>query len=118
MNAIEYLKEKKRMLDSLGRVNDSCIGVNCEECPFSFRNNGKKLLCGGFELEHLEEAVTIVQKWSQEHPRKTILQDLLEKYPSTIIDEVNEIPTMCPHQLGYEYTCDDNCIDCWNRPLE
>ena len=29
-----------------------------------------------------EETLAIVEKWSKEHPRKTFLSDLLEKYPN------------------------------------
>ena len=117
MEAIKYLKEKKRMMNSLGGLNGKCIGVNCDECPLGSKNNGRNLHCNSFEGEYPEEAVAIVEKWAEEHPQKTILMDFLEKYPKALIDEVNKIPSMCPNHLGYEYECCINCIDCWNRPL-
>lgn len=120
MNAIKYFKEKRRMLNSLGRIRGGCIGINCENCPFSLNNNGKGLTCIDFELEYPEEAVAIVEKWSQEHPRKTMLQDFLEKYPNALLDE-DEVPVTCCHNLGFTQPKDCYkiyCKKCWNRLLE
>jgi len=62
-----------------------------------------------------------VQQWSEEHPEKTMLQDLLEKYPNTPMKLDDNAPMICPHHLGYperEGDCENDCLDCWNRPLE
>ena len=120
MDAIKYFEEKKRMLDSLGRVNYRCTGVDCDECPLGYTNNGKKVSCGGLELEYPEEAVAIVEKWVEEHPQKTILMDFLEKFPKAELGEDGVPYYCCPSELGYEHEkhCRDcECIDCWNRPI-
>ena len=64
-----YKKELLRMWDSLrteyvGR--DSCIGVKCEECPL--QENGKN--CNG--IKSAFETIATVEKWSKEHPEKSI----------------------------------------------
>lgn len=120
MDAVKYFKEKRRMLNSLGRIDGTCMGVNCSRCPLSGENNGTKLACRYFEAEYPEEAIAIVEKWAAEHPQKTIFQDFLEKYPNAPLDEIDGTPIICPYRLGYEEKkgCTDSCIDCWNRPIE
>lgn len=75
--------------------------------------------------ERPEEAVKIVEKWSEEHPRKTLLQDFLEKYPNAKI-ESDGTPGFCPNALGYrdiEICLDDDpnttcCDKCWGRCID
>ena len=123
MDAVKYFDEKKRMLDSLGRTEGKCDGVECSDCPFSHKNNGMELYCEVLEVLYTERAVEIVEKWSQEHPRKTMLQDFLEKYPKAKLKENGTPYRICPDTLGYckGIYCEINkldCVACWNRPLE
>lgn len=123
MDAVKYFEEKKRMLDSLGRISGGCIGVKCSNCPLNSNNNRSKLSCKELETLYPEEVVVIVEKWSQEHPRKTMLQDFLEKYPKAKLCENDSPYCTCPENLGYceETYCETNkldCVACWNRPLE
>lgn len=122
MDAVKYFKERKRMLNSLGRESGACTGVMCSNCPFDDTNNGKNLDCTDFEAEYPEEAIAIVEKWAAEHPQKTIFQDFLEKYPNASLTSYGT-PHICPCELGYEEKkpeiCSSRrCIDCWNRPIE
>lgn len=57
MDAIKFLKEKKRMCDSY---------INCDGCGF-----GKVPKCNHTEDDNPKKAVAIVEKWSKEHPIKT-----------------------------------------------
>lgn len=112
MDAVKYFEEKRRMLNSLGRTGRACDGVKCAECPFCTQNSG----CIMTELESLE----IVEKWSLEHPQKTILQDFFEKFPKADMGAVID-NLFCPKFCGYEIACTEDCDkseDCWNRPLE
>ena len=121
MTALEYLKEKNRMTKK--------CRICCADCPLSSENNTTGFACSDFQGVHPEIAVSIVEKWSKEHPRKTILQDFLEKYPKALIED-GAFPAACPFQLGYETksekdinaycesTARDSCRRCWNRPLE
>lgn len=119
MDAKEYLKELVRMFDSLRedryKGEPSCTGVACEKCPFY---KSKIIGC----REFFPESVDIVEKWSKEHPAKTMLTDFLEKYPNARLDG-NGVPRFCPKDLGYEkdgkaHCRNLHCVDCWNRPLE
>lgn len=118
MDAVKYFKEKRRMLNAIG----GCITSSCRDCPIGRDNNGIGVRCTVLQIEYPEEAVAIVEKWSQEHTRKTMLSDLLEKYPKTSLEK-NGTPNFCPDDLGYceEIYCDIqelDCGKCWNRPLE
>ena len=123
MDAVKYFKEKRRMLNSLGRKFQRCGGVLCSDCPFSNINNGKGLSCSDFEAEYPEEVVAMVEKWAAEHPQKTMLQDFLERYPNAPLDKIGT-PFICPYEIGYEEQCldrncnDIGCVKCWNRPIE
>ena len=113
MDAVKFLKEQERLCDS--------NGGNCEDCPL------EQQPCLGLNVE-AEELVSIVEKWSAEHPVKTRLMDFSEKYPKAI-DEDGLPVIWYPISLGY---CDyDRCGDCphgdmsqdqrkqcWNLPLE
>lgn len=117
MTALGYFKTKARMAKN--------CGLDCKECWLSSGNNGEGCTCYLFERDHPEKAIDIVQKWAQEHPRKTFLQDFLEKYPKARLNEKGYPDDICPTELGYlgeNFECkgifDTNCAACWNQPLE
>lgn len=119
MTALEYFREKARMtkLDSIG----TC-GISCADCPLSRDNNEKRVSCSELEILHTEKSIAIVQKWSEEHLRKMILQDFLEKYPDAPLADKG-YPQLCIYALGYKgEDCGEilntKCKACWNRPLE
>lgn len=117
MTAVEYLREKTRMTKN---ENGNC-GIYCEDCPLSRRNNSTEERCSALEGKYPERTVAIVQKWAKEHPRKTMLADLLEKYPNVPMDATGTPDSICPCNLGYEgrWNCGEaECNECWNRPLE
>lgn len=108
-----YLVEKKRMLNSLGRAGGSCNGVKCNMCPLSSSVNGYNITCSNFEGEHPLEATEIVRKWAEEHPRKTRKDILHEAFPKATIDK------NCVKKLGLcsEDDCRNiggDCFKCWN----
>lgn len=92
MTALEYFKEKNRMTKK--------CSIDCSDCPLSSEKNPTGFACGGLQRKYPEIAVDIVEKWSKEHPRKTFLQDLLEKYPKAELIH-NKFPEICPYSLGY-----------------
>lgn len=117
-----YLKEKARITKS--SYSDSCT-INCRDCPLSSDNNIHGYTCSCFEKMHPKEAISIVQKWSDEHPLlkpKTMLEDFLEKFPNARLLS-DGTPDVCCARLGYGVrTCmmidGENCRECWNRPLD
>lgn len=113
MDAVMYLKEKARMIGA--NKKQSCNGL-CTECPLKKGNDGTKANCTEVEIVYPEKAVEIVEKWSNEHPRKTYLMDFLEKYPNAELNE-DGIPKSCAEYLGYKVSCRD-CKECWNTHME
>lgn len=113
MDAVKFLEEWERM----------CDVTECTQC-------GAKYYClysdvstpykmGGAH----NDFVKTVCDWSESHPRKTRLQDFLEKYPNATLNyDVTPIGVCCS-LLGYCDVCrcaytDKNCRECWNEPLE
>ena len=103
----EFCKKYMRMCKSY---------ENCEGCP----RNGKGCLELDMDMDAFEELENDVERWAEEHPQKTRLQDLLEKYPSAKLNR-SGYPTFCCQALGY---CDkclhgcNGCEVCWNMPVE
>lgn len=52
-------------------TNTGVCKIKCANCPLSEKNNGKGRLCVDYEMHHPEEAIEIVQKWSNENPQKS-----------------------------------------------
>lgn len=118
-----YLAEKLRMTKRTRR--EGCK-IKCSECPLFSQNNGtsERMRCITFEMYHPEKAIAIVQKWSDEHPQKTYLSELLKNYPNAPLED-SGTPYFCPYRLGLmsKYVCrkgrkDRNCVKCWNQPIE
>lgn len=119
MTALEYLKEKARMADN-------CT-TRCIDCPLGCSANETDTFSMCLERKHPEQSIAIVKKWSDEHPRKTILQDFREKYPHAEMHDGYPI-SICPYNLGYLKSRSAECIRlggctrqgykvCWSQPL-
>lgn len=62
--------------------------------------------------------ISMVQKWSDEHPLKTYAQDFFEKFPNALKDHEG-VPNACLVDIyGSSFDeCYGCCIDCWNKPM-
>lgn len=115
-----YFAEKARMTkkNKLGRCK-----LYCGECLLNNKNNGtsENLLCGAFEAIYPEKAISIIQKWSDEHPQRTYLSELLRIFPNTPLGDDGTPETICPHHLGLkdieDCEIDPNCVECWGQPI-
>lgn len=108
MDTLKFLEEFNRMCNHY--VKNYCKGCPRAESPD----------CGVDKMNKEERAKLIsdVEKWSKEHPQRTRLQDLLEKFPKVEIDKEG-LPFFCCARLGYVCTCaKSTCKDCWNMPVE
>lgn len=63
-----YFNEKLRMTK---RSANGLCKLDCSNCPLCSINNNKGQSCTAFEMFYPEKAIEIVQRWSDEHPRKT-----------------------------------------------
>ena len=114
MDAVEYLKQKKRM-------TNNCT-IACNICPLAIENNNGNLVCANRDTISLEEAVATVENWAKEHPVKTYKSVFLEKFPDAKIEK-NGVPYPCiiyffgekvrPRACG---NC--SCTYCWDREVE
>ena len=118
MDALEFLKEERRMCDSFNAM--------CVKCPLG--DTGCCVIVGDTDRE-LENEVTAVEQWSKEHPRKTRQSVFLEQWPETRIGDdgvlqINPCSISASHRnaLGNCATMGRECHDCrrefWMQEVE
>lgn len=124
MDAVEFLKERKRMCELNYDRETEC--KSCEAFqPNDERHKCKALMIKDFKLttnDDFKQAVEFVESWSKKHPKKTRFQDFIERYPNAKVDK-SFFEAVCCERLGYVDKCPFNydagaCKDCWNEPLE
>ena len=87
MDALEFLKERKRLCASY---------KSCEGCPF---DDSKCSINALLYDDEYNRSVAIVEQWSKEHPRKTRQSVFLEQYPEAEID-ANGVVKFCPMPIS------------------
>lgn len=119
-----YFNEKQRMT----KKHKLYAGIykcelDCSDCPLSSLNNDAtdRMTCSEFEMLYPEQAISVVQRWSNAHPPKTYLTELLKNYPNISLED-NGTPNFCPYRLRLmsidDCRKDHNCVECWNQPIE
>lgn len=116
-----YLAEKQRMTE---QQKDGVCKLECVDCPLGIENNGMNIPCTYVEVLYPEKATAIIQKWSDEHPQRTYLSELLEHFPNAPLHATGIPKDICPFHLGL-MSKDDcrndrnrNCVNCWNQTIE
>ena len=112
MEALEFLKERKRMCRSFG---GSCTGCPCEKV--------RCVINAHVSDDDYKRIVAMVEEWSAAHPRKTRQSVFLEQYPEA--DLSTGTVNVCPNIL-YSGKCDcdryQNCLSCkrefWSQEVE
>ena len=107
MDAIEFLKKLKRMCD---KNRASCHG-SCYACEIFVKKAEKAIGCSSFIKEYPEEAVTIIEKWSAEHPAKTRQSEFLKLHPNAKLMNTG-ILKCCPAYIDKKYKCSVSCDEC------
>lgn len=110
-----YLKEKRKM-------TTNCTMV-CSHCPFYLTNINKSISCKMFEFEYPAEAISAVQKWSDEHPTPTNKEKFIEVMKNVFGIELNITSDGVPLYLNYadklrENLPFDECEKWWNEPYK
>ena len=115
---IDFFSELKRLC-SLRRTCGA-IAHN-EQCPL---HGFCEITYSKIYAEDAIKAVENLQKWSDEHPKKTYAQDFLEKFPEAQRGS-DGTPFVCRKTIYGEVPpkdkrCDrrEACKNCWNEPME
>ena len=114
MDALEFLKERKRLCTS-------CEG--CDGCPLEGTHC---VLSYVTPDEDYKRIIATVERWSKEHPRKTRQSVFLEQWPDAKVF-VDGVIDLCPQELNSHYPCQSTdykmrCQTCrrefWMREVE
>lgn len=120
MDAVEFLKERKRLCEVYFEK------AECKECPLGNMGCWTVDFCAD---DSCEKVIAIVEKWSKEHPRKTRQSVFLEQYPEVDIDE-RGVMQLCPKAISAAHRGNNGecknpeklCIDCrhefWMQEVE
>ena len=118
MDALEFLRERRRMCKSFGTSCDGCPLQGHPCTSISSMNDG-----------YLERLLVEVEKWSKENPRKTRQSVFLKQYPKAQIDD-NGVLSVCPAGISPSHRKDgggclcihEKCSDCrrkfWMQEVE
>lgn len=115
MDALKFIEERNRMCDYYTK-NDGIGG--CANCPeFDSACNVVRYVT--------PEYIADVEKWSQEHPRKTRQDVFLEQWPNCMMGD-DDVVGMCPRNVDKMYACNGlafaGCPDCrrefWTQEVE
>lgn len=116
---IDFFAELNRLCDS----RTGCVAdvANKGQCPlFEVCDHTLTTICA----EDAIKAIEILQRWSDEYPKKTYAQDFFEKFPKAQSNS-DGTPFVCRKRIygGIHSTtledCDYTraCYRCWNEPL-
>lgn len=115
---IDFFAEAKRLCDS--RTGCTADVANKEQCPLFVFCKHPGITSGA---KYAKKLIESLQKWSNEHPKKTYAQDFFEKFPKAQ-SYSDGSPVICrkiiygeirpPFENCY-YT--GACYRCWNEPM-
>ena len=113
---IDFFAEAKRLCDS----RTACVAGK-EQCPvFEVCDHSLTKICAEDAIKAMES----LQKWSDEHPKKTYAQDFFEKFPKAQ-SKSDGTPFVCRKKIygGVRPAFEDcdytgTCKNCWNEPME
>ena len=113
-----FFHELKRLCDSRARCEADA--ANKERCPmFGLCEDALTKIC----VEDAIKLVEVIQKWSDEQPKKTYARDFFEKFPKAQSNS-DGTPFVCRKRIygGIRSTLEDcdytgACYRCWSEPL-
>ena len=107
MDALEFLKEHKRMCNEYSRSYNGCC-----DCPLVSHCS----ISSTASDDDNKKTVDVVEQWSKEHPRKTMQSVFLEQWPEAIIS-CDGLPDVAPCQLCVGLIHGKSTGDCEKRGL-
>ena len=97
MDAVEFLRERRRMCNAQD---------DCDTCPIG-------IVCADYFVDHnysqekSSGMVSTVEQWAKEHPIKTRQSVFLEQWPDARIHKEDGLPTASPCDLDVKLA--DKC---------
>lgn len=107
MDAVEFLREFRRMCSSYG---STCTGCELEDAQ-----------CRPTEKDcDQEKVICVVEEWAKAHPAKTRLSEFAKLFPN--YNYPFDLPNGCVREFDCSATCRTNCHECkkkfWFTPIE
>ena len=114
---INFFSELRRLCDSRATCEAT---ARDKQCPlYDFCELAHSRVCTNDAIMAMEA----LQKWSDEHPKKTYAQDFFEKFPKAQSNS-DGTPFVCRKRIygGIRSTLEDcdytgACYRCWSEPL-
>lgn len=125
MDAVEYIKEAKRICKSRG----VCKSVS-SKCPLLDENGhctATADICAADIIEKTENAVQIVEQWAKDNPVKTRQSEFLKRFPKADLTrlqpcmiEKDKRPMWCGKyaDFGPNGCCDECRYAYWNEEVD
>lgn len=111
MDAVEFLRDFRRMCSSYRPTCDGC------------KLRGGYCIPTGDNCDH-KEVIRIVEEWAKEHPGKTRLSEFANLFPNYQKNEnASGVPMECIKIFDQRQSCTfESCIECqkkfWLTPIE
>lgn len=114
MDALEFLRERKRMCNSY---------KDCEDCPLEWAICIASSTVPDGDYKRI---IATVEQWSKEHPHKTRQSVFLEQWPNCPMDD-DGVVGVCPRNVDKMYVCNLSrsggcCTGCrrefWTQEVE
>lgn len=99
MDAVMFVKEWKRMCRS---------SKTCLSCSIG-KSAGVSTVCSNVVKEEPEKYVSIVEKWSAEHPMKTRQIEFLKMFQNA--DIRNGVILICPRKINKNSVTSEECAE-------
>lgn len=119
MDAMKFLSEAKRMCNNAGPCETCDANEFCGFTPEFPSDFG--------EVDQMQKMVKLVEKWAEEHPRKTRQSEVLKQWPNAKMNPFSgtvDIPPCCLDKSLLD-ECRENtssCNDCrrkyWLKAVE
>lgn len=124
MDAVEFLKEYKRMCSTFDSCSDCKIERFC-----TYEKGSAVMIVKQDEPYESEMIVKAVEEWAKEHPVKTRQTEFLKIFPKAkvaIADNREVVLAICPKQIDNTFTIPscigEKCVECekdyWLQEVE
>lgn len=108
MDALNYLKTRKRMTKN--------CGMDCDECLLGCNKNSRGVSCSGLETNYPKVAIQIVEDWGKDNPLISNVDKYKEVIKETFGDDLIDIcDKQVPNFKCSSFASCDECIEFWGR---